>query len=143
MRKMVDNFLKMPGALRFLTAMALLYLLFILMSVVPGTVNVHGKAVNTTVWWDNGSGYILIFSSLPLIVSGLMLLMQSRHARPTYIIGWLLVDSAAFWISNINGVPLSTEDARIYGLLCIASIVAFAMYLYLSHAVKNYLNAST
>ena len=137
---LISNFYKMPGVLRFLTGMSLLYLLFLLMSVVPGTINVHGRIVTTAEWWANGSGIILMLSSAPLVISGFLLLTQSRYSRPSYIAGWAIVDVAVVWIANINGASLSRADACVYGLLCIASVGVFATYLYLSTPVKQYLN---
>lgn len=110
------------------------------MSIVPGTINIHGRIVTTVEWWSNGSGYALVLASLPLITSGFLLLMQSRYSRPIYIVGWVVVDSAMVRIAVINGAPLSKEEASIYGILCVLFIGIFAIYLYFSKAVKEYLS---
>ncbi|WP_036114025.1 hypothetical protein [Luteibacter mycovicinus] len=139
-RTLTVNFFEMPVALRFLTGMSLLYLFFIGASIVPGTVNVHGKIVTTAEWWANKSGFILLFASIPLITSGFLLLRRAAHARPLYIVGWVAVDIAAIWIPAVNDVPLSRSNVIVYGVLSAVSIIAFATYLYLSGAVKTYLN---
>lgn len=141
-RTLIVNFFEMPGALRFLTGTSLLYLFFIGASIVPGTVNVHGKIVTTAEWWANGSGFILLFSSIPLMTSGLLLLRRAAHARPLYIVGWVVVDIAAVWIPTVNEAPLSRSDVIVYGVLSAASLIAFATYLYLSGAVKRCLNGT-
>ena len=66
--------------------------------------------------------------------------MQSRYSRPIYIVGWVVVDSAMVRIAVINGAPLSKEEASIYGILCVLFIGIFAIYLYFSKAVKEYLS---
>jgi hypothetical protein len=128
----------MPGFLKFLTVMALACIIFIISTLLPGSVNIHGQIVSTRQWWSNGSGYVLAISLMPLCSSGILMLRRVAHSRFLHIFGWVFSGIGAFVTMKINDVMLSQRVEYAYAGFSIASTIVFAAYLYFNKDVRSY-----
>ncbi|MDQ7995559.1 MAG: hypothetical protein AAGC76_06875 [Luteibacter sp.] len=136
---LAKNFFDMPSVLRFLTAIALVNIVFLVSAVFSGAMHVQGHVISRAEWWSSGSGYIQLFSSLPLVASALLLLVRSRYARAAYIFGWIVSDIGTALIAKTSGIHLPRELSLFYASGCAISLLLFAGYLFLSKAVEAYL----
>lgn len=136
---LVSNFVKMPGFLRFLTGIALLFILFVAQSVFSDVIRVQGREISRNEWWGSGSGVIQLLSSLPLITAAFLMLARSRYARISYLLGWLVSDIGTGFILKANGVTLTGEQWWFVFFACSVSLIAFACYLFMSKQVAAYI----
>lgn len=139
---MISNFFKMPGFLKFLTAMAILCIFFIISTMLPGSINIHGHLVSTREWWSNGSGYVFAIPFLLLGASGVLMLKRAVYSRFVYIAGWIFSDISVFAVMKINNVTLPLRVEYAYACFGGASIVVFAIYLYFGKRVRTYFDST-
>lgn len=133
----------MPKFLKFLTAMALLNGVFIILSIFPGNVTIDEKIVSTSQWWSNGSGFIFAVALLPLTISGVLMLLRTGYSRAVHVVGWLLQGIGVFTVTKINNVavPHTVEYAGAGFILTVTLVVA--IYVYRSKGARLYFSLRT
>jgi hypothetical protein len=127
----------MPGILKWLTAVGLVPVLFVLGTLIPnGSVNVNGKPMANSLWWSCGAGGTVAFLAIVMTVATTLIIQRSRYARPVFLAGMALTAMSGLLINKFtesNGVLLLWP---VVGNLAIVGVVA--MYLYVSKAVSKY-----
>lgn len=135
---MLSNFIQMPGFLKFLTGMVLVCTLSLVLSMLPGYIDLFGRHISVTNWWSNGSGFVFAISLIPMISSGILMLKRSIYGRIVHIFGWIFADIGVLAVVILNDITVPTNDAYIYASFSIASIIVFSGYLYFSKRVRAY-----
>lgn len=136
---LVSNFFKMPGFLRFLTGIALLFILFVAQSVFSDVIRVQGREISRAEWWESGSGVIQLLSSVPIVASAFLMLARSRYARVSYILGLLVSDVGTGFILNANGIMRTDEQWWFVFSAFAVSLLVFGCYLFGSKRVAAYI----
>lgn len=135
---MLANFVQMPGFLKFLTSMAIICVLSVVLSILPGDIDIFGQHISTSDWWSNGSGFIFAISLIPIFCSGLLILKRARYSRIVHIIGWVFADIGVLAVAVINHVTMPMDIEYVYVGFSIVSIIVFAAYLYFNKRVRVY-----
>ena len=129
----------MPGILKWLTAVGLVPVLFVLGTLIPdGSVKVNGKPMANSLWWSCGAGGTVALLAIVMTVATTLLIQRSRYARPVFLAGMASTAMSGFLINKFtepNGVrPLWPVVANL------AIVGVIALYFYASKAVRKYFN---
>jgi len=135
---MLSNFIQMPGFLKFLTGMAAICVLSVILSILPGYIDIFGQHVSTSEWWSNGSGSVFAVSLVPIFCSGILMLKRSVYGRVMHIAGWISADIGVLMVAIINDVKMPHTLAYMYVAFAIASTIVFAGYLYFGKRARAY-----
>jgi len=129
----------MPGILKWLTAVGLVPVLFVLGTLIPnGSVKVNGKPMANSLWWSCGAGGTVALLAIVMTVATTLVIQRSRYARPVFLAGMALTAMSGLLINKFtepNGVrPLWPVVANL------AIVGVIALYFYASKAVRKYFN---
>lgn len=135
---MLSNFIQMPAFLKFLTGMAAVCVLSVILSILPGYIDIFGQHVSTSEWWSNGSGSVFAVSLVPIFCSWILMLKRSVYGRVMHIAGWISAYIGVLMVAIINNVKVPQTLAYMYAAFAIASVIVFAGYLYFSKRARAY-----
>lgn len=81
----------MPGILKWLSAVGLVPLLFLLATLIPNrSINVDGKLVANLDWWSSGAGAVVAVLAIVMTAAEIQLLRRSKYGRPFFLMGMVL-----------------------------------------------------
>jgi hypothetical protein len=129
----------MPGILKWLTAVGLVPVLFVLGTLIPnGSVMVNGKPMANSLWWSCGAGGTVALLAIVMTVATTLLIQRSRYARPVFLAGMALTAMSGLLINKFT----EPNDVRpLWPLVANLAIVGVvALYFYASKAVRKYFN---
>jgi hypothetical protein len=131
------NLKAMPGILKWITAVSLVPPIFFLGTLIPnGSINVNGRPMLNSVWWECGAGAVVAVLAVIMTVAVLMLLRRSKSARPVLLVGITATFLSGTLLAKLTG---SNVTASLW--LDIANLIpvaAIAVYLYANKAVQRY-----
>jgi len=127
----------MPGILKWLTAVGLVPVLFVLWTLIPnGSVKVNGKPMANSLWWSCGAGGTVTLLAIVMTIATALLIQRSRYARPVFLAGMALTAMSGLLIDKFtesNGArPLWPVVANL------ATVGVVALYFYASKAIRKY-----
>ena len=136
-----QNLKAMPNILKWLTAVSLVPLLFVLGTLNPnGSIKVYGKPVANSTWWASGAGVTVAALAIIATFAALLLVRRSKYARPV-----LLFSMTSASVSGTVIAKLTESDVTMHLWMVIANLVPVALiawYLYASKAVRKYFQSS-
>jgi len=135
--RVLKNLNDMPGILKWLTAVGLVPVVFLVATLIPdGSVQVSGRAMANAEWWSTEAGIVVAFLAITSTAAAVLMLNRSRFARPIYVLNLL-----AAYVSGpvIARLTQSNAGSPYWSLLaCFATVAPVAMYLYRSKATRKY-----
>jgi len=133
----VKNFLTMPIVLKLITASALVILLIVVSTIVPGgPIHVFGRDVTRAEWWAIGAGQFLFIVMLLMTASAVMMLRRARHSRLANIVAWIALSFSIPFVAGVTGMGVSESRPALISNLLLT--LAISLYLYLSKGSRNY-----
>lgn len=130
----MKNFLAMPWILKILTLAGFCTLIWLWGS--TRGVNVFGKHVSASIWWESGAGYSFLFASIILSFASYLMIRRSRHGRLVCVAGWVVLGITIVVGANAVRLPDPSFWQSLAGHSILTACVAF--YLYLSKGAKTY-----
>jgi len=131
----------MPNVLKWLTAVCLVPVLFVLGTLIPnGSIKVNGKPMANSAWWASGAGATVAVLAIIATVAALLLVRRSKYARAV-----LLFSMISASVSGTLVTKLTEPDVTVHLWLAIANLVPvalIALYLYANKAVRKYFQSS-
>jgi uncharacterized membrane protein len=133
----LKNLNDMPGIVKWLTAVGLVPVVFLVATLIPdGSVQVFGRAMANAEWWSTGAGIVVAILAFTSTAAAVLMLNRSRFARPIYLLNLL-----AAYVSGpiIARLTKSNAENPFWSLVAgLATVAAIALYFYKSKATGKY-----
>lgn len=93
----------MPGILKWLTAVGVVPVLFVLGTLSPnGSVKLNGKPMANSPWWSCGAGGTVALLAIVMTVATTLLIQRSRYAQPVFLVGMALTAMSGLLLDKLT-----------------------------------------
>ena len=131
---MFSSFKEMPTLLKFITAHALICLMFFVISIRPNMpITFNGEDATVKEVWEAGYGLHLVAIGIIMPICGVLFLKRSKYSRPLYLI-------ATFIGLVLPGLVQGQIELLLFGVIFFSMVL---WYLYFKESVREFYNPIT